>query len=237
MEDKWDSLVPTGTRLHLVSHPLCPLNQRLVLVLLFKGMQLGEDFKVSHVELGNLPEWFHVLSPAGAMPVLALDKDRCLTIHTAAAAEFLNEVASPDLHPIDPTRRLHHRNWLSAADDALDKLRGVFTSDSESDVEQALDDIFHALAPLEFELENDACWFDDEASIVDAAFAPLFCLVLHFPLLAQDPRWRDIPRTKAWADSLIEHPIVQASKAPDYAEEFRKFFMLFDSAFSSRAAT
>ena len=222
--------------LELISHPLCPFNQRLVILLLLKGQRPGADFRVRYVSLAQLPEWFHALSPQGAMPVLALTGVRCLSTHACSTAEFLDEVTPPPLHPTDPVRRLRHRHWIVAADAILGKLRGVFTASHEADIELALDEIFQALSDLEGELHESAAWLDKQASIVDAAFAPLFCLLLHFRALADDRRWAPVPRVRAWAEYLLRQPSVQASKAPDYVDEFNKFFTLFDSAFPIRAA-
>ena len=226
----------TEGHLELISHPLCSFNQRLVILLLLKGQRLGADFTVRYVSLAHLPEWFHALSPHGAMPVLALTGVQCLSTHACTTAEFLDEVTPPQLHPTDPVRRLRHRHWIVAADAILGKLRGVFAASHEADIDLALDEIFQALSDLESELHETAAWFDEQASIVDAAFAPLFCLLLHFRALADDCRWAPVPRVRAWAEYLLQQPSVQASKAPDYVDEFNKFFTLFDSAFQTRAA-
>ena len=92
-------------RLVLVSHPLCPYVQRVAILLAEKGV----PFERRDIDLRDKPRWFLEVSPLGKTPVLLVDGQP--GFESAVICEYLDETASPRLHPADPLRRAQHRSW------------------------------------------------------------------------------------------------------------------------------
>ena len=84
-----------ATKLHLVSHHLCPYVQRAVIVAFEKGVVLER----TSIDLAAKPDWFLVLSPTGKVPLLRVSDDigaHHVLFESAAICEYLDEtVASP----------------------------------------------------------------------------------------------------------------------------------------------
>jgi glutathione S-transferase len=218
----------------LVSHPLCPYTQRCVITLLKKGLQRGVDFDVTYVDLAALPAWFFALSPSGSMPALSIaaPTGSDVLLEPQVINEYLNESTSGDLHTADPLRRAKDRYWIEYANKPLNLMRDVYIAKDADGVTAAVNAMFASLAPIEPQLEAEPHFFRNNAfSLVDGTYAPLFKLMLQFEVVQQAAQWRQLPKTRAWAQHLLADSSVIASACPAYAREFEHFFKTFGSYF------
>ena len=220
--------------LEITSHPLCPFSQRSIILLLQKGLRRDADFKVStinYADFGNFPEWFLQRSPTAAMPVLTVNETENI-LKDNAINEFLDEITSGSLFSVDALRRAEERMWTEKAGDLLNALRDVYTGKTHGEVETAVRKVFELLAPVEEKVtENQRYSRGDRFTMVDAAFAPFFMLFRHFDRLKNAPDWEKLPKTKFWAESLLNEKTVIDSACKNYSQEFDNFFKLFNSYF------
>lgn len=218
-------------RIELISHPLCPYNQRCVITLLQKGLVRDKDFKVTYVDLGNLPEWFIKLSPNKSFPVLRIE-DKVILLKTNPINEFLNDITPGSLHSEDALQRAKDRYWIEYATGPLDALRDVYVAKDKEAMEKSLKRVFTLLETVENNLEANPNYFRSNTfTLVDGAYAPLFKLMHQFSTIADAPQWKNLPRTKHWAHYLLSLNVTQQSACPQYDQEFDHFFEIFSSYF------
>src|SRR3954447_1370069 len=113
--------------IEIVSHPLCPHAQRLVLVGLVAGKMPGRDFKMSYLDYATLPRTARLHSPTGELPVLKLDGQPGST-GVDAIAEYLDTVFDAGLLPTAPLVRLRVRGGERLVSNVLDRMRAVFVA-------------------------------------------------------------------------------------------------------------
>ena len=219
-----------ATGWHIISHPLCPFAQRVALLLRSKGKKRGDDFLVSYVDLGNLPQSFLSLSPKKRMPVF-LHQGKVVGFDTASICESIDEMFPAPFMPLQPFQRLAVREHIALAGSILNQLRGVFTAREAAPCEAAIHDVFNSLQESESGWQTGALRAAPEFKLVDIAFTPLFSLFCFYPYLRDHQRWSTLPKTDAWARRLLDDPAVPDSRCPNYGEEFLRFFALFDSHF------
>jgi len=218
-------------RLELISHPLCPFNQRLIVTLLMKGQKRNQDFFVEYIDLSNIPDWFKTLSPQGEMPVLELNNEIAL-FSTNPINEFLNEYASGNLHSDNSIEKAQDRFWIEYSGDILNLLKEIFTSAKFDLFEQSVEQLFDLFEPLENHLDQRSrYWRNQHYTLVDGAFIPVFTLMLHFTYFNGHTKWKSYPNTLFWANKLLETPYAEESKCPKFDEEFKHFFSFTNSSF------
>ena len=215
----------------LISHPLCPFNQRCVITALKKGLQKERNLKITYVDLGNIPEWFLEISPEKAFPVLRLE-NRELLFKTQIINNFLDEDSAGFLRDESTLVHAKDRLWIERAAEYLNTLRDVFIAPDEKSFLESKNKLFDLFRITENYLEQNPFYFrNHHFTLVDGAFAPLFMLMFHFDSLKNDPAWLRYPNTKKWGLNLLEDAEVQASACPDYRGEFEYFLSLFESYF------
>jgi glutathione S-transferase len=219
-------------QIELISHPLCPFNQRLVGTLQAKGYESGKDFKITYVDLAELPAWFLALSPTKSMP-LAKVNNTTILFKAPVIAEFLDEITEgSSLLPTNALEKARDRYWLDYASMPLNATRDIYIAKDEIGVEKAISAFFAQLKPIEDTLNSTKFWRSDtHLSLVDITYAPLFTLSMHFDFIKYHPDWEKLPKTKSWAHHLLEDPSVQSAICPNYAGEFAHFFKIFNSHF------
>jgi glutathione S-transferase len=221
--------------IEIVSHPLCPFAQRLVLVAMANGWQRDTNFKVTYLDLRTLKQTAGAHSPSGEIPALKVD-GQCRTTTTEQAAEYLDQITGGTLQPVDPAQRLVVRERERKVRATLDALRGVFTSQSPEALTAALDPLFGHLADIDRDLASDGT--DDRVIRMDMiALAPVFSLAMAHNGLRNSPRWDAVARLRDIGRRMAEHSVIKASRCPNYADEFATFFAVTISAFRQAIAT
>lgn len=221
----------------LISHPLCPFNQRLIITLLMKGQKRDKDFFVRYIDLADIPDWFYKLSPKAEMPLLIIGEQITL-FKTNPINEFLNEYTSGDLHSGNEIVKAQDRYWIEYAGDILTVLRDVFTSQQSDSFHKSIHQLFELFEPVENHLDlKSKYWRNQHHTLVDGAFIPAFTLMFHFNYFRDLPSWQRLPKTFYWANELMETSFAMESKCPGYAEEFDHFFSLMNSKFEDFTKT
>jgi len=223
----------TATGPELISHPLCPFNQRFVIALLKNGKRRGEDFAVTYVDIGALPDWFTSLLPDGPAFPTSRQGGR-VSGDAGAIFEYLDESSGGSLFRGTAAERLVLREWLARVDDLMHGLRAVFTAGTRDAIEPALATVFEKLAA--FEAADPALVSTlngREFSAVDAAMAPFFSLILQSRALRSHDAWRDLPGVRKWGDGLLADDEVGRSRCPNPAAEFIRFFEITGGVFGA----
>ena len=181
------------------------------------------EFDVTYIDLRNKPDWFLEISPHGKVPVLQVDGEPLF--ESNAIAEYLEEVATPHLHPADPIKRARNRAWTDFVPTFAGGISGIYYTKTEEGAEkrekverQRLDKLEEALA---VERGNDGPFFNgSQISLVDAAYAPFLQRFLIVDQWLASGLLNDYPLVSAWAKALTESNVVQGSVPDNFYEEF-----------------
>ena len=220
--------------IEIISHPLCPFAQRLVLIALAKGWQRDVDFKVTYLDFRTFPQTIVQYSPAGETPVLIVDG---VVRSTSAehAAEYIDALATPALLPVEPSLRLTVRRREQKVANALNTLRTVFTAPEKEALDKAFSEFFAHLADIDRDLTEDGT--TEKTFRMDmAALAPVFSLITFHKGFREHKAWEPMPRLREIARGEVANPMVIASRCPNYGEEFNTFFEVTGSAFPKLVA-
>jgi glutathione S-transferase len=217
------------TNIEIVSHPLCPFAQRLVLAAMTKGWQRDVDFKVTYLAYPTLKDSVGAHSPTGDLPVLKVDGALASTT-TEHAAEYIDLMTGPKLLPDSSGDRLMVRRREQIVRAALDALRSVFTAKTAENLEAGLTSFFGHLRKLDSDCAADNA-VENALRMDSVSMAPLFSLANFHSGLRDHARWNEIPRLRDRGREFSEDARVQASRCPDYDAEFKAFFSFTGSAF------
>jgi glutathione S-transferase len=201
--------------LELISLKLCPYVQRSVITLLLKQV----PFRITHVDLNELPDWFLRISPFGKVPVLRVNGETAI-FESAVIIEFIDETTPYPLHPRDPIRRAVNRSWIEFGSACLGDLYNVYTVSSEQDFQDKHAALRQRLSQIEAVLEEGPYFNGQVLALVDLAYAPFFLRLqlLHRarPLYAE----AEFPKVSAWSEALLALPAVQNSVVPEFPALF-----------------
>ena len=211
-------------RLVLVSHPLCPYVQRVAILLAEKGV----PFERRDIDLRDKPRWFLEVSPLGKTPVLLVDGQP--VFESAVICEYLEETASPRLHPADPLRRAQHRSWIEFGSAVLGGIAGFYGAPDTAALRARAADLRARFDRLEAAVGGGP-YFDDAAfSVVDAVFGPVFRYFDVIDHLGDFGLWHRLPKLRAWRAALAQRPSVVAAASPAYPALLLRFLRERDSA-------
>ncbi len=221
--------------IEIISHPLCPHAQRLVIVGLLGGKRPNVDYTMTYIPYAVFPQMLAEISPRTRdVPVMRFD-GQLVSDSVDAIAEYMNGMLGLSLLPDDPAERLKVRGGERLVADGLQQLRGVFTARDQAGLDIALDGFFTALGAIEARLDGSV----DPGALTHlgyVALAPIGSLVSQFALLRSHPRWNDLPKVKARIHAASDHPLVNQARCPNYREEFGGFFKMTGSAFADLAS-
>jgi glutathione S-transferase len=212
----------------LVSFDLCPYVQKAVIALKWKKA----EFKTTYIDLFNPPEWFDAISPLGQVPVLKVDEKHAI-FESSVISELLDETIEPRLHHADPIERAKERAWIEYGSSLLAEQGAMFREKDLKTAEGLKKELFESVARLETILGNGPYFRGKDFSLVDAAYAPFFLRLSLVPSTFSAALFQDLPKTKAWADTLLALPEVKESVPADFKEKFLKLFLSFESAILS----
>lgn len=212
----------------LVSHALCPYVQRAAIVLAEKGL----PFERRDIDLANKPSWFLAVSPLGKTPVLLVDD--AAIFESAVICEYLEDTATPRLHPHDALQRAQHRAWMEFGSALLNAIGAFYNAPDEAALQARAADIRARLGQVETELGNGPYFSGHAFSMVDAAFAPAFRYFDTFDQIGDFGFWTGLPKVQRWRYALANRPSVVAAVSPAYADRLLGFLHARSSALSRR---
>ena len=199
-------------QLHLISFKTCPFVQRAVITLKHKKI----DYAITFIDLADPPDWFIELSPLKKVPVLKVDDE--VLFESAVINEYLDEITGGELQPSDSLARAKNRAWVEFASNMLGNLYMMKMSKDEERYKKYRDTLIDQLHRVEKRL-GDGPWFnDDEFSLADTAFAPLFRQnsVAQNRMSVIDPA--SMPKVTAWAERLLALPEVRDSVVDEFED-------------------
>lgn len=217
--------MPKTPHLELVSFDICPYVQRSVITLLHKKV----DFKLTFIDLQDPPSWFAKRSPLGKVPLLFVreegEKSEPVTLFESAVInEYVDEITPPMSMPREPLRRAFERAWIEVSGELLGGMFSIQFAEDEAAAKEARADFWSTLDRLEEILPGGKFFRGGEFSLVDSAYAPMFMRMLMFKPMIQDPHWRSkLPKTRRWAESLLELREVRESVTPELKQKFAAY--------------
>jgi glutathione S-transferase len=194
----------------LCSFKTCPWVQRAAIVLQEKKV----PYEITYIDRDNRPAWFLAVSPHSKVPVLQIDGKDAL-FESNAIAEYLEETASPRLHPEDPIARARNRAWTDYVPTFASAISSAMYSDSEEEFSKLAAKLSGPFGKLEEALAkrgNAGPFFNGpKFSLVDAAYAPFLQRYTFMDKLRPLGVIEKFPHLTAWRNALLASPAVKAS--------------------------
>lgn len=203
--------------LRLVSHHLCPYVQRAVITLTEKGIPHERQY----IDLANKPTWFRRLSPLGKVPVLCIGD--AVLFESAVICEYLEETASPRLHPEAPLQRAIHRAWIEFASATLAAIAGFYTAPDAGAFDERRHQLRERLAWLDRHLPGAPYFAGERFHLVDAAWGPVLRYFDTFDAIDDFGLLDGLERVVAYRRALASRPSVRDAVPDDYAARLRDF--------------
>ena len=198
------------TKYMLCSFKTCPWVQRAAIVLRAKQV----PYDITYIDRDNRPEWFLKVSPHSKVPVLVIDGKDSL-FESNAIAEYLDETASPRLHPENPLTRARNRAWTDYVPTFASAVSDTAYADTEAEFAAKAARIAGPFGKLDEALAgggNAGPYFNGPGfSLVDAAYAPFLQRYTFMDRLKPLGVIEKYPRLAAWRDALLAAPAVKAS--------------------------
>lgn len=216
--------------LTLISHSLCPYVQRAAIVLAEKGIA----FERKDIDLAHKPAWFLKVSPLGKTPVLLVGDQA--VFESAVICEYLDETASPRLHPEGALQRAQHRSWMEFGSAVLNNIGAFYNASSEEALVARAGELRQKFQHLEAVLGQGPWFAGEHFSMVDAVFGPVFRYFDVFDGIGDFGIFSDTPRVNAWRRALAQRASVRNAVSPDYPKLLQAFLQQRGSALSRRMA-
>jgi glutathione S-transferase len=194
----------------LCSFKTCPWVQRAAIVLQAKQV----PYDITYIDRDDRPGWFLAISPHSKVPVLQIDGKHAL-FESNAIAEYLEETASPRLHPEDAIARARNRAWTDYVTTFASAISNTMYADSEDEFAARAAKIAAPFGKLDEALGrrgNAGPYFNGpKLSLVDAAYAPFVQRYTFMDRLRPLGIIEKYPGLAAWRDALLAAPAVKAS--------------------------
>jgi glutathione S-transferase len=215
-------------RFELISNHLCPYTQRAAIQLAEKGL----EYERVYIDLADRPAWFVKLSPLGKVPVLRY-RDSAI-FETSVICQFIEEVApSPPSLASEPSDRARQRSAAEMASAALADVYAFYMAPDASALDQKRRDLHSRFRWLEDQLGTGPYFADEEFSLVDAAFAPVFRLFDTFERIDDFGFFQGLDKVSRYRTKLAERRSVGQVVVLDYAERFIRYLRERHSHLSS----
>ena len=203
-----------ASQFKLCSFNTCPWVQRAAIVLRAKQV----PYDIAYIDREKRPDWFLAISPHAKVPVLQIDGKDAL-FESNAIAEYLEETASPRLHPEDPLARARNRAWTDYVTTFASAISTAAYANSEEEFTKLVAKIAGPFCKLDEALAkrgNAGPYFNGpKLSLVDAAYAPFLQRYTFMDRLRPLGIIEKFPRLMAWRDALLLAPAVKASTVPN----------------------
>ena len=207
------------TKIHLISHHLCPYVQRAVIVLLEKNIA----YEKTYIDLANRPDWFNAMSPLGRVPVLETGK--AVLFESQVIAEYLDETTPGSLHPNDALEKARHRAWIEFGSETLAAIGGFYNAVNADDFEKnrvALREKFERIS-----VEISGPYFAGESfHMIDGIWGTIFRYFDVFDQIGDFQILTDLTVVQNWRKAVSNRPSVIAAPPEGYAERLGQFLRM-----------
>lgn len=200
------------SKLKLISFKICPFVQRSVILLKEKGV----DYDITYIDVNNPPEWFLEISPTGKVPVLQVGDT--VLFESAVINEYIDEVYSPSLHPVDPLKKAQNRAWMEYTSPMnMSFFQMIMAKENEAG-EKAKESLLGQLAGLEKVAVNTPWFNGEDFSMMDISIAPVFTRLAFLKNHLGMDLLEGFPRLQLWSERLITRETVVESVVDDFDE-------------------
>ncbi len=211
-------------QLELISTKRCPFVQRSIITLRHKNI----DHRMTFVDLDDPPDWFRQISPFGKVPALRVDGDTVL-FESAVINEYLDDITPGQLHPADPLQRALNKSWIEFGGGCLGQTFQLMVAPDRESYDDIVASLAADLARVEAALGDGPFFNGDEFALIDAAYAPLFIRLDAFADLFGLLITADLPKIRAWQETLLALPEVQQARVPELPDLFRQLVISRDA--------
>ncbi|WP_312365715.1 glutathione S-transferase family protein [Ensifer sp.] len=204
----------------IVGHRLCPYVQRVVIVMIEKGI----DFERIDIDLDNKPAWLGDISPGRQVPVFWAGRDEWL-FESGVIARYLDQVTEGSLMPSDPWPRACHEAWMAYADGMLNIVARIIYRDVDASAFAiSLRELEERLRIVDDRFQPQKYFAGDAFGLVDAVFATLFRYFSVFDRVSERKLNDSLPQklTEWWA-LVSSHKSVKDAVPPAYEAELIQF--------------
>lgn len=209
--------------LELISFKICPFVQRSIIALNEKQV----DFKLTHLEMGNMPDWFKEVSPTGKVPVLKVGDTA--VFESAVIVEYLDEVYTPQLHPDALLDKALHRSWIEFCSELTMLQYHMLTAKNQEGFEENRSAIEKSLQQLDKVISEETPYFSGKTfHLVDAVYAPFF-LRLKVVDAKKPLEIKLSERLQKWSDALLGKDTVKQSVVEDFESIYLGFLQMRES--------
>lgn len=204
----------------IVGHRLCPYVQRVVIVMIEKGI----DFERVDIDLDNKPAWLGDISPGRQVPVFWAGRDEWL-FESGVIVRYLDQVTEGGLLPSDPWPRACHEAWMAYADGMLNIVaRMIYRDVDASAFANSLRELEERLRIVDDRFQPKKYFAGDAFGLVDAVFATLFRYFSVFDRVSETKLNDSLPQklTEWWA-LVGSRKSVKDAVPPTYEAELIQF--------------
>lgn len=215
----------------IVGHRLCPYVQRVVIVMIEKGI----DFERIDIDLDNKPAWLGDISPGLQVPVFWAGRDEWL-FESGVIARYLDEVTEGGLMPSDPWARARHEAWMAYADGMLNIVAHIIYRDVDANAfATSLRELEERLRIVDERFQPQKYFAGDAFGLVDGVFATLFRYFSVFDRVSETKLSEALPsKLTEWWVLVGSHKSVKDAVPPTYEGELVQFIAQKES-YAARA--
>jgi glutathione S-transferase len=210
-----------ASKFMLCSFKTCPWVQRAAIVLRAKQV----PYDITYIDRDKRPDWFLAISPHSKVPVLQIDGKDAL-FESNAIAEYLEETATPRLHPEDPIERARNRAWTDYVTTVASAISQTAYANNEEEFTSRAAKMAGPFGKLEDALAkrgNPGPYFNGpKLSLVDAAYAPFLQRYTFMDRLRPLGIIEKFPLLTAWRDALLEAPAVKTSTVEEIEDTWQQ---------------
>lgn len=208
--------------LELVLFKTCPFAQRVVIAL----SQTGLAHRFAFINPMQPPDWFKEIAPLGQIPLLRID-GKTVLFDSTAINEYLNDLVGGKLLPEDPLIRARYRCWVEFSGVCQRGLGTLITAKDQEQFDNMRNSFLTKWHWLEKELADASALgtgsiaaSDQNISLVDIAYAPLFMRVQHLHKIVPFYHEADFPHMEHWLETLLALDVVQKSVEDPFSALF-----------------
>jgi len=186
------------------------------------------------IDLDNKPEWLLQYSATAKVPLL-ITADNKVLFESQVICEFLDEVSSGSLQPLDSFEKARHRAWGEFGTQMLNLIANIIYQDNDKAAfENSVGMLKQQLSIVEKEHSGGHYFSGKNFHLTDAIYASLFRYfsvlqkIINFQILEQ------MPKLSVWQQRLSERASVQAAVPSEYETELIAFISNKPSYFAQQ---
>jgi len=205
---------------HIVTHALCPYVQRSIITLEEKNI----SYTRTDIDLAKKPAWFEQKSPMGKVPILLVDEKHTL-FESAIICEYLDEITSGSLHPVDSLEKAYHRAWIEFGSSILSKISSLYNAKEALHFQTIHTEIQYKFRQIEREISGSPFFSGERFHLIDAVYGPIFRYFDVFDIFINLDTLNDFPKCLLWRNVLKQRRSVQKAVPIDYSNRLIEFLV------------